>query len=112
MAEKNIGHQRPALEAPGRVSGQDFDFVVTVCDNARDPIFQGAPERIHWSIADSSAVEGDEETRLRAFRIAADELMTRIRYLLLIIERKLSYAMETLSIWRRSAASVSAPSPS
>jgi hypothetical protein len=43
---------------------------------------------IHWSIADPSAVEGDEATRLRAFRTAADELMTRIRYLLLIIERK------------------------
>jgi hypothetical protein len=64
--------------------------VVTVCDNAREscPVFPGAPEMIHWSIADLSAVEGDEETRLRAFRIAADELMTRIRYLLLIIERK------------------------
>jgi thioredoxin type arsenate reductase len=90
MAEKSIdisGQRSKHLE---EFSGQDFDFVVTVCDNAREscPVFPGAPERIHWSIADPSAVEGDEAKRLRAFHITADELMTRIRYLLLIIERK------------------------
>jgi hypothetical protein len=49
-------------------------------------VFPGAPERIHWSIADPSAVEGDETTKSRAFRVASDELMTRIRYLLSLIE--------------------------
>ena len=92
LAEKNIDISGQRSKHLDEFSGQDFDFVVTVCDNAREscPVFPGAPERIHWSIADPSAVEGDEETRLRAFRIAADELMTRIRYLLLIIERKVS----------------------
>ncbi len=90
MAEKGIdigGQRSKHLE---ELAGQEFDAVVTVCDNAREscPIFPGAPEQIHWSIPDPSAVEGDEETRLRAFRIAADDLTTRIRYLLLILERK------------------------
>lgn len=90
MAEKGIDVSGQRSKHLDELSGQDFDFVVTVCDNAREscPVFPGAPERIHWSIADPSAVEGDEATRLRAFRTAADELMTRIRYLLLIIERK------------------------
>lgn len=92
MAEKSIDISGQRSKHLDELSGEDFDFVVTVCDNAREscPVFSGAPERIHWSIADPSAVEGDEETRLRAFRIAADELMTRIGYLLLVIERKLA----------------------
>ena len=79
-------HQHSSKSNP---MGEDFDYVVTVCDNAREscPIFPGAPERIHWSIPDPSAVEGDDEARLRAFRSAADELNVRIRYLLALIER-------------------------
>lgn len=71
-------------------AGQTFDYVVTVCDNAREscPIFPGDPERIHWSIADPSAVEGDDATKLHAFSAAADELAGRIRYLLAVIDRK------------------------
>jgi len=92
MSEKglDIGGQRS--KHMDEFSGQAFDYVVTVCDNAREvcPVFPGAPERIHWSIADPAAVQGDEDTRLRAFRIASDELMTRIRYLLVLIERQLT----------------------
>jgi arsenate reductase len=64
--------------------GQPFDYVITVCDNARQscPIFPGRSERIHWSIPDPSAVEGDEEARLGAFVAAADELRGRIGGLL------------------------------
>lgn len=90
MAEKSIDIGGQRSKHLDEFSGQEFDFVVTVCDNAREscPVFSGAPERIHWSIADPSAVEGDEATRLRAFHVAADELMTRIRYLLQLIERQ------------------------
>jgi protein-tyrosine-phosphatase len=90
MAEKGMDIDGQRSKHLDEFIGQEFDYVVTVCDNAREscPIFPGAPEKIHWSIADPSVVEGDEETRLRAFRIASDELMTRIRYLLVLIERK------------------------
>src|SRR5271165_2074962 len=38
-------------------SGQAFDYVVTVCDDARDncPVFPGGSERIHWSVGDPAA---------------------------------------------------------
>ena len=94
MAEKGIDISGQRSKHLDEFAGQEFDYVVTVCDNAREvcPIFPGAPEPNHWSIADPSAVEGDEATRLRAFRVASDELMTRIRYILVLIERKRAYS--------------------
>ncbi|MGE5234378.1 MAG: arsenate reductase ArsC [Acidobacteriota bacterium] len=64
--------------------GEQFDYVVTVCDRANEscPIFPGAPRRLHWSIPDPSAVEGPEESRLQAFRAALQDLDGRIRLVL------------------------------
>jgi protein-tyrosine-phosphatase len=90
MAAKSIDIGGQRSKHMDEFAGQEFDYVVTVCDNAREscPVFPGDPERIHWSIADPSAVEGDEATRLHAFQVAADELITRIRYVLQLIQRK------------------------
>jgi arsenate reductase len=61
--------------------GQDFDYVITVCDRANEscPIFPGDPKRIHWSFPDPSTVEGSEEVRLAAFRTVRDELRQRLQ---------------------------------
>jgi len=69
--------------------GQPFDYVITVCDRASEscPVFPGAPERIHWSIADPAAVEGSDEKQLRAFQDALIDLRTRIGYLLILLRR-------------------------
>ncbi|MCA1668184.1 MAG: arsenate reductase ArsC [Thermomicrobia bacterium] len=60
--------------------GEQFDFVITVCDQANEscPLFPGDPDRIHWSIPDPSAVEGTEEERLMAFRNVAMDLKRRL----------------------------------
>jgi arsenate reductase len=57
-------------------AGRKFDFVITVCDNAREncPYFPAQTKLIHHSFADPAAVEGDEETRLQAFRKVRDEI--------------------------------------
>lgn len=57
-------------------TSQPFDYVITVCDNANQhcPIFPGTSQRIHWSIDDPAAIDGDERTRLDAFREARDIL--------------------------------------
>ena len=70
--------------------GQPFDYVITVCDRASEtcPIFPGAPERIHWSIPDPSSVEGEDQEQEAAFQRAADDLLTRIRYLLAVLQRR------------------------
>ncbi len=69
--------------------GQPFDYIVTVCDLAREtcPVFPGDPEQIHWSFADPSA-EPDGEARVRAFERTATELTTRLNYLLLLVARR------------------------
>ncbi|MEK6571047.1 MAG: arsenate reductase ArsC, partial [Bacteroidota bacterium] len=59
---------------------QAFDFVITVCDNAKEmcPVFFGAKEMLHWSIKDPVEVWGSEEVQLQAFREARDELNKRV----------------------------------
>lgn len=56
--------------------GQSFDYVITVCDNAREtcPVFFGPAEKLHQNFADPAAVEGSAEERLAAFRIVRDQL--------------------------------------
>lgn len=58
----------------------EFDFVITVCDNAREscPIWPGQPIIAHWGLPDPAAVEGSDEEKTRAFRQAAYQLQRRI----------------------------------
>jgi len=61
-------------------AGQAFDYVITVCDNARGqcPVFPAETRRIHWSFDDPAAAEGDESQRLAVFRRVRDEIRTRL----------------------------------
>lgn len=60
--------------------GQSFDYVITVCDQARQscPVFPGAHESLHWGYEDPAAVEGTEDERLAAFRRVFTQLGERI----------------------------------
>ena len=84
----DISHQRS--KHLSEFAGQRFDWVITVCDSAREacPLFPGDPERIHWSIPDPSAVAGSEAERCRAFEAAAVDLLGRIRLLVALIGRQ------------------------
>jgi protein-tyrosine-phosphatase len=70
-------------------ANQSFDYIITVCDRVREicPLFPTDPERIHWSFADPAAVE-NEAARKQAFQQTAQQLVTRIRHLLILIERQ------------------------
>lgn len=60
---------------------QDFDYVITVCDNAQKicPAFPGEHEKIHWDLEDPVASEGSEEERIAVFRRIRDEIEQRIK---------------------------------
>ena len=57
-----------------------FDFVITVCDGAREscPIFPGQPIVAHWGIPDPALATGNDEQKLRRFKDAALQIHRRI----------------------------------
>jgi arsenate reductase (thioredoxin) len=61
--------------------GVEFDFVITVCDNAREscPVWPGQPIVAHWASPDPAAVEGSDEERYRAFSDVAFQLHRRLQ---------------------------------
>lgn len=55
---------------------EEIDYVLTVCDNAKEncPYFPAKTKVIHHSFEDPAEAEGDEETRLTAFRKIRHEI--------------------------------------
>ena len=58
-----------------------FDFVVTVCDNAREscPVWLGQPIVAHWSSPDPAAVEDSDAEKYRAFKDVAYQINRRLQ---------------------------------
>lgn len=58
----------------------EFDYVITVCDSARDtcPVVPGARSTLHWSLEDPAAVVGTDDERLGAFRLVLGDLDRRV----------------------------------
>lgn len=61
--------------------GQNFDYVITVCDNAREtcPVFFGSAEKLHQSFEDPASAEGSREGRMVVFRRVRDQLRTYLK---------------------------------
>ena len=70
--------------------GQRFDYVVTVCDQARQvcPVFPGVHESLHWGYEDPAAVEGTEEERLAAFRKVFIQMAERVKQFAVLTSRQ------------------------
>jgi arsenate reductase len=60
-----------------------FDFVITLCDNAREscPVWPGQPIVAHWSSPDPAAVEGSAAEKRRAFWQVAQQIRRRLELL-------------------------------
>jgi arsenate reductase len=56
--------------------GQAFDYVLTVCDNAKEscPVFLSDSKRFHMGFEDPAALQGTEEERLALFRRVRDQI--------------------------------------
>lgn len=59
----------------------EFDFVITVCDNAREtcPTWPGQPIIAHWSSPDPAEVTGSDEVKYRAFKDVAFQINRRLQ---------------------------------
>ena len=80
MEEVGIDISGQGSKSLERYLGEQFGYVVTVCDDANEacPFFPGAERRLHWSFEDPSRAEGSEEDRLAAFRSARNRIRERI----------------------------------
>ena len=79
MREVGIDISRHRSKSVDEFNGQHFDYVITVCDNAREscPVFFGAAEKLHQSFEDPPPESaGTEEERLAIFRRVRDQLRT------------------------------------
>jgi arsenate reductase len=68
------GHRPKHVE---EFDDQQFDYVITVCDNAKAncPVFMGAVERLHHSFEDPPSIsEGSDDERMAIFRRVRDEM--------------------------------------
>ena len=81
MQEIGIDISGQRSKSVDELAGQSFDYVVTVCDNARDlcPVFPAGTERIHWSFEDPAALEGTEEERLAEFRRIREQIHENVK---------------------------------
>jgi len=84
MAEAGVDISGQASKGVEVYAGQAFDWVITVCDQAREscPVFPGACQQLHWSFADPAAVSGSEAEKLPVFRRVRDQIRRRIEQFL------------------------------
>lgn len=81
MRESGIDISQHRAKSVDEFTDQQFDYVITVCDNANEqcPVFPGNTERIHWSFDDPAAAQGDEPARLAVFRRVRDEILQQLQ---------------------------------
>ena len=77
MREIGIDISAQRSKSADEFVGQNFDYIITVCDNAKEtcPVFPGKAERIHQSFEDPPPETAlDYESRLKIFRRVRDEI--------------------------------------
>ena len=80
MMESGLDISRQVAKKVESFAEQTFDFVITVCDEAKEtcPVFPSSKSQLHWSLPDPSRVEGDEAEQILAFRNVRDRLRNLI----------------------------------
>jgi arsenate reductase len=69
------GHRSKHVDELTKVA---FDYVLTVCDNAKEtcPVFGGHAKHIHEAFDDPAALEGTQDEREQLFRVVRDQIRT------------------------------------
>ena len=90
MAEAGVDISGHTSKGVDELVGINLDYVVTVCDNARQqcPMFPGRTKHIHKSFDDPYFATGSEEEVMAVFRKTRDEIRAFIETLPDILENK------------------------
>lgn len=83
MAEAGVDISEQISKHVDEFLGIDFDYVVTLCDKAREscPVFGGRAKVIHSVFEDPSSVVGSEEEIMAAYRKTRDNIRAFIETL-------------------------------
>ena len=83
MAEAGVDITNQASKHVDELLDIDFDYVVTLCDNARQlcPVFPGKAKLIHKGFKDPMTVTGSEEKKLKMYRKTRDDIKEFIKTL-------------------------------
>lgn len=76
MAEDGIDIGRHTSNNIDEYRDIPFDFVITVCDNARErcPFFPSTAKKFHYNFPDPAKASGTEEEIARAFREVREQI--------------------------------------
>jgi arsenate reductase (thioredoxin) len=90
LAEAGIDASWARSKSVNEYLGQTFDYVVTVCDQARQvcPVFPGVHESLHWGYEDPAEATGSEEDRLAVFRRVFIQIGERVRQFATVTRRQ------------------------
>jgi len=80
MKELDIDISAQKSKPASEFIGQKFDYLITVCDNAKQtcPAFAGGYTKFHWNLKDPAEAEGREEEKMAIFRELRDKIRVKI----------------------------------
>lgn len=90
LAEAGIDASFARSKSVTEFLGQSFDYVVTVCDQARQscPVFPGVHESLHWGYEDPAAAEGTDDERMAVFRKVFIQMAERVKQFAVLTVRQ------------------------
>ena len=91
LDEAGLDHSWARSKSLDELLDRAFDYVITVCDDARTvcPVFPGEKQTgLHWGYEDPARVEGTEAQRLAAFEHTLTMLATRITSFVVLARRE------------------------
>lgn len=81
MKEDGIDISRHTSNNITEYKGMNFDFIITVCDNAKErcPVFPSNAKKFHHNFPDPAKAVGAEEEIRQQFRVVQDMIKTYSR---------------------------------